>query len=242
VYLEAIAFVGGGRNESVAIWIAKNGLSTKISTREIDQILKNYTEVELSTILVEPVIDEGHQHLYVHLPDQTLVYDAAASLELQQPIWFTLTTSIVGDGQYRARNFVWCYNKWLCEDPLFARYGHRADDVSSHYGEVNGWEFGTQILYNQGLGAIFHELELVCLSGRVAIDSDPVVWTSYSKDGEVFSQERAKKTGRQGQRNTRINWLNQGSMRNWRMQKFRGTSDSHLAIARLEARIEALNG
>jgi hypothetical protein len=242
VYLEAIAFVGGGRNESVAAWIAKNGVATKISTREIDQIFKDYAEAELSGILVESVVDEGHQHLYIHLPDKTLVYDAAASLELQQPIWFILTSSIVGDGIYRARNFVWCYNKWLCGDPLFARHGYTTDAISSHYGEENGWEFGTQIIYNQGLGVIFHELELVCLSGRVNIPADPVVWTSYSKDGEVFSQERAKKTGRQGQRNTRINWLSQGSMRNWRMQKFRGTSDSHLAIARLEARLEPLNG
>jgi hypothetical protein len=30
-------------------------------------------------------------------------------------------------------------------------------------------------------------------------------------------------------------------MRNWRAQRFRGTSDAFLSFARLEARIEALN-
>ncbi len=242
VYLEAIAFVGSGRNESIAVWLAKGGVSQKLSTREIDQILSTYPEELLADIIVEPMVDQGHQHLYIHLPDKALVYDAAASTELQQPIWFVLTTSIVGDGLYRARNFVRCYEKWLCGDPLVARHGYLTSDISSHYGALNGWDFGTQIIYTAGLGVIFHELELVCLSGRVEIGSDPVIWTSYSKDGEVFSQEKAKKTGRQGQRNTRINWLNQGIMRNWRMQKFRGTSDSHLAIARLEARLEPLNG
>jgi hypothetical protein len=31
-------------------------------------------------------------------------------------------------------------------------------------------------------------------------------------------------------------------METWRIQKFRGTSDAHLSIARLEAQVEALNG
>ena len=87
-----------------------------------------------------------------------------------------------------------------------------------------------------------HELELVALPGRVALGADPVIWTSYSLDGETWSQERATPAGRQGQRLQRIAWRRQGKMRQYRMQRFRGTSDAHLSIARLEAEIEALNG
>jgi len=136
---------------------------------------------------------------------------------------------------------VWCYDRWLCGDPTSTALGALDETISTHYGQVIGWEFGTGILYNSGAGAIFHQLELVALPGRVPLGADPVIWTSYSFDGENWSQERAVKAGRQGQRTKRLVWLGQGSMRNWRVQKFRGTSDAHLSVARLEAQTEPLN-
>jgi len=241
MFMEAIAFVGGGRNEAPAVWIGSNGSTVKLSTREIDQILGEYTEAQLATTVAEVRVVNGHQALYLHLPDKTLVYDGSASQIVNEPVWYTLTSSLVGDGTYRARNFVYCYNKWLCGDPTTSKHGHLVNDVSSHYGEVNGWDFGTVIVYNEGRGALFHELELVCLTGRAALGADPTIWTQYSVDGEVWSQERARSAGTVGQTTKRITWLQQGHMRHWRIQRFRGTSDAHLSVARLEARIEALN-
>lgn len=240
-FMEAVAFVGGGRNEQTAVWIGLNGQTNKLSTREIDQVLSEYPDSVLSDVLLESRVHESHQHLYLHLPDQTLVYDAAASQEMQQPVWFILTTSMVGNGQYRARNFVWCYGKWLVGDPTSTKHGYITDAVSSHYGLLNGWEFGTSIVYNEGRGAVVHELELVCLTGRVALGDNPTVWTSYTIDGQFYSQEKPRTAGKRGQTVKRLSWLQQGFMRHWRSQKFRGTSDCHISIARLEARVEPLN-
>lgn len=241
VFMESLAFLGGGRNEAPAVWLGSNGATGKLSTREIEQLLAGYTEAQLSTSLLEFRVVNGHQLLYVHLPDQTLVYDGAASQAVNEPVWFTLTSSVVGLGQYRARNFVWCFDRWNCGDPTSTAFGHTVSDISSHYGNVNGWEFSTAIVYNEGRGAIFHELELVSLTGRVAQSSDPTIWTSYTIDGMTWSQERPRSAGKFGERLKRLNWLQQGFMRNWRLQKFRGTSDAHISVARLEAKIEAMN-
>lgn len=241
ILLENIAFLGGGRNESPAVWIGSNSSTSKLSTREVDQILEEYTEAQLASVVLEARVFGGHQLLYVHLPDQALVYDGAASQVVGEPVWFILTSSMVGLGQYRAKNFVWCYNKWLCEDPTSPKQGYLTSALSSHYGDVNGWDFETAIIYNEGRGALFHELELVCLSGNIALDGDPTIWTSYTIDGQNWSVEKSRSAGSQGQRTKRISWLQQGFMRHWRSQKFRGTSDAHLSIARLEARIEGLN-
>jgi hypothetical protein len=94
-----------------------NGNTQKLSTREIDTILQGYTQLQLAQAVVEARTDKSHQWLYVHLPDQTLVYDAAASAAVGEPVWFTLTSSIVGAGTYRARNLVWCFNQWNTGDP-----------------------------------------------------------------------------------------------------------------------------
>lgn len=235
-----VAFLGSARNEPPAIWFGVNGVTTPLSTREIDTVLQEYTESQLSSVILEPRVDKSHALLYVHLPDQTLVYDAAASAIVDEPVWFVLTSSLVGNGQYRARNLVWCYDRWVSGDPTTTKLGYYTDNLAHHYGSVIGWEFGTVVLYNESVGAIFHELELVALSGSIELGKTPTIWTSYTVDGLTWSQEHGRTAGRQGKRDTRLTWMQQGHMRNWRVQKFRGTSESHLSIARLEVQLEAL--
>lgn len=242
---DQIVFLGGGRTkqsvEPPAVWAGLNGSTSKLSTGEIDKVLRSYTEAQLADCLLETRQSDQHQLIYLHLPDQTLVYDGAASAALEQPVWFTLDSGVAEPAQYRARNFLWCYDRWLCGDPTTGALGEVRDTVSTHYGDDVGWEFGSTIVYNEGFGAIFHQLELVALPGRLPLGADPVVWTSYSLDGETWSQERSVRAGRQGQRNKRLVWLGQGSMEQWRIQRFRGTSAAHLSFARLEAQLEGLN-
>jgi len=183
---------------------------------------------------------KSHQHLYVHLPDRTLVYDAAASGVLEEHVWFTLTTSVVGFSQYRARNFVWAYGKWLVGDPESSTVGRCVQDSSYHWGQIVRWEFGTLVVYNEGRGAIFNELELVALTGSVSLATNPSISTSYSVDGIAWSQDRSIKVGTTGNSRKRLSWFQQGHMRNWRIQRFRGDSQSHLAFVRLEAQLEPL--
>lgn len=237
---ETFAFLGSGRNEAPAVYLMGPGQTVKISTREIDEILSGYTEAQLSVVVAETKVDKGHEQLLIHLPDQCLVYDVAASKVVQEPVWFTLTSSVVGLGTYRARSLVWCYDRWIAGDPTSTNIAQLVDNIGTHYGETIGWDFGTLVVYNGARGAIFHEMELVGLPGRVALGKDPVIWTSYSLDGETFSQEIPTAAGKQGQRAKRIAWRRQGKMRAYRIQKFRGTSDSHMAIAALEVQLEPL--
>jgi hypothetical protein len=240
VYLENIAFLGSGFNEAPGIYLGGNAKANKISTQEIDQILLQFTEVELSTVKLEARNDKAHEHLYIHLPDRTLVFDGAASQDLGQPVWFTLTSSLVGFSKYRAQNLVWCYDKWLVGDPTSTSVGYMVSNISTHYGQKVRWEFGTTIVYNEGRGAIIQNLELVGLTGSVAYGTDPTINTSYSTDGETWSQQKFINAGKTGQRAKRLVWFQQGWMRNWRIQRFQGTSDAHMSFARLEAAIEPL--
>ena len=240
VYMEQIAFLGSGRNEAPSIYMGAAATAQKISTQEIDELLLNYTEAQLATVKMEARNDKAHQHLYVHLPDRTLVYDGAASQVLGEAVWFTLTTTVVGFSQYRARNLVYAYDKWLVGDPQSSNIGYLVDTIGTHWGQKVRWEFGTLIVYNEGNGALFHELELVSLTGRVALGVDPQISTSYSLDGLSWSQDRFIRVGTIGNTKKRLAWFQQGNMRNWRIQRFRGDSDSHIAFARLEAQIEGL--
>ena len=240
VFVETIAFLGSGRNESPGIFMGVNAQANKISTKEIDEVLTDYTEAQLATVKLEARNDRNHQHLYVHLPDQTIVFDFTASQATGSVVWFVLSSSTVGLARYKARDIIWCYNKWLIGDPTSSTIGYFENNIGSHYDEKVSWEFSTNIVYNEGRGAIFHELELVALTGRVAFGTNPVITTSYSVDGENWSQSRSIKVGTQGNRNKRLVWFQQGSMINWRIQRFRGESDAHISFARLEAQAEPL--
>jgi len=240
VFMETVAFLGSGRNEAPGVYMGANATAQKISTQEIDEILLGYTEAQLATVKLEARNDKAHQHLYIHLPDRTIVYDGAASEALGDLVWFTLTSTVVGFAQYRARNLVWAYDKWLVGDPQSSNIGYLVDTIGTHWGQKVRWEFGTLIAYNEGNGALFHEIELVSLTGRVALGVDPIITTSYSLDGSSWSQDRPLRAGTTGNTKKRIAWFQQGGMRNWRIQRFRGDSDAHLSFARLEAQIEGL--
>jgi len=240
IYLDRIAFLGSGRNEAPAIYVGAAATTQKLSTQEIDNLLLQYTEAQLTLVKLEARNDKNHQHLYIHLPDRTVVYDASASEALQEPVWFTLATTVVGFSQYRAQNLVWAYDKWLVGDPQSSAIGYLVQDVGHHWGQQVRWEFGTLIVYNESNGAIFNELELVSLTGSVALGKNPQISTSYSLDGKSYSQERSISVGTIGNTKKRLAWFQQGHMRNWRIQRFRGDSDAHVSFIRLEAQIEPL--
>lgn len=239
LFVERIAFLGSGRNEAPGIYVGAAATVQKISTQEIDNLLLNYTEAQLALVKLEARNDKAHQHLYVHLPDRTLVYDAVASESLGSQVWFILATTVVGFSQYRARNIVWCYDKWLVGDPQSSAIGYLEQTTGHHWGQQVRWEFGTLIVYNESNGAIFNKLELVSLTGSVALGSNPQISTSYSVDGKTYSQERSISVGTIGS-NKRLTWFQQGHMRNWRIQRFRGDSDAHVSFIRLEAQLEPL--
>ena len=100
VFMDNIAFMGGGRNEAPSIFMGANGSTQKIATREIEQILATYTETQLASAFLEERIDKAHQFLIIHLPNHTLVFDGAATQAMGQPVWFTLSSTLTGDSQW----------------------------------------------------------------------------------------------------------------------------------------------
>lgn len=235
-FMQALAFVGSGDNQPPGVWMGQSGTVVKLSTREIDVALRGYSDGTLAGIVLESRQDAGHEFLYVHLPDQTLVYDGAASAATEQPVWFVLKS----ETGYRARGFVWAYGQWNVADPFGTLIGRLSTSVGSHYGEHVHWSFATPVIYGEGRGVQVHELELVALTGSVAFGDDPLIATSYSFDGETWSQSRFIRAGRQGERAKRLVWDRQGDFQNYRIQRFEGDSRAHLSFARLEAQFGEL--
>jgi hypothetical protein len=231
IFMDQIAFLGSGKNESPSIYLGRNAQTQKIATREIDLILHEYTEDQLKDTVLEVRSGDNFDHLWVRLTDKNLIYDGIASAATGIPIWFITDTG--------PKNLCWCYDKWIVGDTT-GRLGYLNSDISTNWDQSRNWDFQTQIIYNEGKGAIIHRLELVGLPGRNVLGTEPYIYTSYSLDGETWSNEKMISAGLQGDRTKRLVWLQQGPIRNYRIQRFRGNSDSHIAFARLEAMVEGL--
>lgn len=238
-FVGSFAFVGSGKNEPCSVYIGANGGLTKVATREIERILSNYNDEQLATIVLEAKEQDMHQHLYLHLPDKTMVYDFAASHVMKQPIWFELSSSTDGNGAYRAINHVWCYNKWIVGDRFDSRIGYLDNKVSSQYGEPVGWSIHTTFIYNGGQAGQITNVELVGLTGRVNDMPDPKVFLSWTKDGLNWSNERPHRQGMRGQYSKRIIWMRAiGMFRQMIGLKFRGCDDSLASFTAVELDVE----
>lgn len=241
VFSNSICFVGSRVNEPLSVWASLNGQSQRIATSEIDLILSGYSDSVLaSSCKMETRLQNGHEWLYIHLPDQTLVYDAGATKFMGESVWYTLDSGNLTKTAYKARNFVWCFGKWIFGNFGGDGLGYLDSTKSSHYGQNVGWEFSTGYLYNDSQSAIIHSLDLIALTGNVALNSTPTIFTSWSEDGQTWSLERPTGAGRYGWRDAPIRWLRQGIIRRARVQKFRGSSEAYMSFLRLEARLEGL--
>lgn len=240
VFQESIAFVGGGKHESIGVFAGVGGASAKISTREIDEILSGLSTSEQESLVIEVRRDKSNDTLIIHTPNGALCYDAGATQAIGQPVWYKMNSGANTDDEYRGKFLVWCYNKWLVSDTQSGRVGHLDRAVQSHWGSVVSWEFGTPVIYSGARGGIIHSLEIVGLTGSGELGNTAKISAEYSSDGAVWSQPKYINAGAQGDRNRRIKWTKQGAFRQRRMYRFRGDSTGPIAPATIEAEIEAL--
>lgn len=227
VFMDAIAFVGSGRNGSIGVHIATGGDSRKISTREIDIVLAGYDD--LSGIFVESVEDRGHETVMIHLSDQTLCYDAAASASIGRPVWYSLDAG--AGSAYRARYFVWANNCWNVADVSTAKFGKVDQERATVWGESARWQFGLPIIYNNTAKAEINSVELVGLNGAGTVSAQ---WTENGIDWSPLDARTL------ASRNDRPRWLRQGVMHLRRMYRFSGVTASPISIASCEADIKGL--
>lgn len=240
IFDEAIAMVGGGRNEALGVYLVDNALATKISDGEIDRLLGSLSEQEAASIVVESRTGDDQKHLYIHLPTQTLVFDSVESKRQQKLIWFTLDSGQDTKQRYRAMGWVHAFGKWWAGDPTQPGLAYADKTQSYHYGTPVQHEFSTIMMYAESQDAIVHEMELIALPGRVALGATPTVWTSYSRDGLQYSQERGIAAGTIGQTLKRLAWRTMGRILHWRIQRFRWLSDAHISVMALNVEIEQL--
>lgn len=235
------AFIGSGRNEPCSVYLADAANPVKIATREVETILSQYSESDLSAAILEYREDKVNKLIYVRLPNETMVYDLAATAAIGVPIWYYHTSSVAGITPMRAKDYVYCYGDYQVADAYDNRLGVFDSTVVTQYAEIVGGQFDTQIIYNGSKGVIANQIEIVGLFGRAELGDDPHIFVSWTDDGETWSDERRLSIGKQGGRNIRPQIRQSGRFGNWRSYRIRWANSAIASYSRLEADLEPLN-
>lgn len=231
------AFVGSGRGDALGVHVAGQGSASKISTRIVDDALARESNPE--GIVLERRVARDELRLFVHLTDETWVFLAKATEAAGEPVWYRCQSGV---GQpYRIRNAVEVGGKMIVGDLSSSALGGLDGGVSTHFGSVAQWQFDAGLLYNEAKGAIVDRVELVALPGRSAEGVDAEVFMSLSRDGRVFSPERAISLGRRGERDKRIQWRPHARMRVFMGMRFRGYTKALAGFAACEVTARPLS-
>jgi hypothetical protein len=112
---------GGYKNGSVSIYLLGIGSATKVSTREIDKVIAQYTEPELVDMRMEARTEGDITFILVHLPNETLCFNETIASSLGKEVaWSILKSDIKGSDVYRAINGIndSRISKWIYGDKL----------------------------------------------------------------------------------------------------------------------------
>lgn len=224
--------VGSRKNESLGVHVVGIGSSLKISSREIDKVLKQYTEPELADMRVEAREEDAIGLIYFHLPNETLCYNSsAAAISGHDKAWSIITTGQVGD-PWRAINGVndTRLNKWIYGDKTDATIGVINDSLFSQYGERSELILFTPFFNLETMS--LDEIEIETIPGLNAID-DATVAFSMTKDGLNWSSEFWDLYGEPLDYNKRYIIRRLGNVNQWVGLKFRAYTTSRMSFAML---------
>lgn len=221
---DSFYIVGGRKDESIGVHRFDIGKSTKVSTREVDRIIEQYTEPELIDIRVEARSEKDVSFVIIHLPNETAAYCVNTGS------WILLKTRITGVDFHRAINGVFDARnaKWIYGDRVGANIGSLTDTSPTQYTtDPQEWTLYTPLLKLER--ASLDEIEAEILPGYND-EGDATAFLSLTYDGVVYGKEILITYGTPNNYGNRFIARRLGYVSDWVGIKIRGASRSRMAF------------
>jgi hypothetical protein len=222
--------VGGGTNESPAIWEFTGNNYRKVSTTAIDNVLGDYPDAQIETAFAWAYTQKGAFFVGFTFPDRSFVYDMVSQR------WHERKTVIDEElTQWRVASMVTAYGRILVGDLIDGRIGELDPDEYGEYGEdiirtVSSQPFAELNSFRIPI------LELTMESGVGNADvPDPKISMSISEDGKTFNPERNRSIGKIGRYKQRIFWRKNGRIPRFAVLRFLLSDQVKPVIIRLDA-------
>lgn len=231
IYMDSFAIISNPATGAPSVYVIDSGRANIIATASIEKIIRSYTADELSTAVMESLRFDSHELLIIHLPDQCLVYDGAASQS--GPQWSVIKSGL-SHAPHRAIDFMYEGNEITCGDKTNAYLGRLNFKLSSQYGEHQEHELFTP-LFKADNARIF-DLELESSTGVEQIAEK--MFISATTDGVNYGREQMIPWNAPFVYDKRALWKRVGRVRKNIGFKFRIVTSYPVTLSGCQVRIE----
>lgn len=225
--------IGGGVNESPAIWQFTGASFQKVSTTAIDNVLSGFSEDIIAAAFSFSYADKGAYFIGFTINNFTIVYDVISQK------WHERKSVISGDSvRWRVNSLVTAYGRVLVGDSQDGRIGELDSNVYTEYGNNILRVIATQPFSNLGYSVKVPMIELTIESGVGNSDrEDPVISMDISDDGKTFTYERSRPMGEIGEYDRRAVWYRNGRAPRFRVLRFKMSDPVKPVIIKCEAQV-----
>ena len=232
---DSFMFIGGGSNESPAVWALSGNSTVKVSTIPIDSILQGLSSDQLAAVFSWTYAQNGAYFVGFTLPTTTFVYD------LTSKRWHERKSVVSGQlGAFRVASMVQAYNHVLCGDSIDGRIGLLDPSYYSEYGADIIRTVATQPFQNTMNSFFVPSIELTVESGvGNTTVVDPQISMERSRDGKTWSDPRSRSIGKVGEYDLRAVWRRNGYVNRFEIFRFTLTDQVKPVIIQLTADIVA---
>lgn len=247
-----LAFVGGGTNESPAVWLISGSQKRKLSTIAIDTELSKVED--FNDIFSWVYSESGAFFLGIATPSTCFVYDLTNSRWHERQ-------SVNGSnlGTYRVSHMITAYERVLVGDLQSGRIGSLSETTYTEYGILTKRFVVSRPFDNTGNPLRVLSIEAVVENGvglandiQVQVGtsptgqaqfgtggSDPQVTLSWSDDGgRNFEGFLSRSMGKIGEFESRPNWSRLGRFPRQRALRFEVSSPTKATLVKVEADID----
>lgn len=219
---DTFMFIGGGRNESPAIWALQGNSVQKVSTTAIDSILQRFTEDEIDSSFSWSYAQKGAYFVGFSLPTTTLVIDVITGRWHERKSQITDARNVTQTVRSRINSLVSAYGRVLVGDSIDGRIGSLDPDVFDEYGNPIIRRIATQPFQNNMRPIFVPMLELTMEAGVGTSEvPDPKVRMDRSKNGgKTFVDDRTRAMGKVGEFDRRTIWRRNGRASRFEIFRF----------------------
>lgn len=224
-------FIGGGVNESPAVWLFTGNGVEKVSTTAIDNLLNGFTDAEIAGVIGVSYAEKGAYFAGFSLPDRDIYFDTISGR------WHERNTFV--DGQltgWRVGFMASAYGRIIVGDSIDGRIGELDSNLYTEYGDTIFRRIRIQPLTNQGNNIFVKAMELTMESGVGDFTTrDPQIRRRFSDNAKTYGNETTRDIGRQGEYEKRAVWRREGRVPNFRVYEFTMTDPVNPTVIKLVA-------
>lgn len=224
---------GGRKDDAVGVYVVGPGSAQKVSSREIDKVLKQYSEPDLADMRMEGRTEDDVVFVLVHLPNEVLCFNESIASKFGiEAAWTILKSDVQGNTPYRAINGVNDARSalWVYGDKQDETIGYLDNNSATHYGDIAEWILYTPLIKLETMS--IDQIDIETIAGHTTTD-DATVFFSMSYNGLTHGKEYICDYGGPNEYDQRFFKRALGYVPDWVSLKFRGATRSRMNFCNL---------